>query len=71
MLCLAFHDALDVVGVHEALLEEFNAVVANIRGRRSLDAQVDTIIKEKASLMLEKRELTHVCDSLLRLTCFP
>lgn len=39
---LAFHDALDVVGVHEALLEEFNAVVGNIRGRRSLDAQVLT-----------------------------
>lgn len=58
---LAFHDALDLVGVHEALLVEFNTVVANIRGRRSLDSQVDVIIKEKASLLIEKKELTLVC----------
>lgn len=51
--------------MHEALLVEFNAVVANIRGRRSLDSQVDVIIKEKASLLLEKKELTLVCDCRL------
>ncbi|KAJ3744726.1 Non-repetitive/WGA-negative nucleoporin C-terminal-domain-containing protein [Lentinula detonsa] len=56
----AFHDALDVVGVHEALLDEFNTVVANMRGRRSLDTQADTIIKAKASLLPEKRDLTNI-----------
>lgn len=58
---LAFHDALDVVSVHKALLDEFTAVVANMRGRRSLDTQVDTLIQEKASLLSEKPELTNVC----------
>ncbi|KAJ4487908.1 hypothetical protein J3R30DRAFT_3654300 [Lentinula aciculospora] len=62
----AFHDALDVVSVHEALLDAFNAVVANMRGRRSLDTQVDTIIKEKASLLPEKRELTYIFKKLVK-----
>lgn len=58
---IAFHDALDVVSVHKALLDEFTAVVANMRGRRSLDTQVDILIQEKASLLSEKPELTNVC----------
>ncbi|KAF9075250.1 hypothetical protein BDP27DRAFT_40146 [Rhodocollybia butyracea] len=62
----AFHDALDLIGVHEALIQEFNAVIANIRGRRSLDTQLDTVIKEKASLLLEKRELTLIFKTLVK-----
>ncbi|KAJ3755523.1 hypothetical protein EV360DRAFT_96127 [Lentinula raphanica] len=62
----AFHDALDVVSVHEALLDEFKAVVANMRSRRSLDTQVDTILKEKATLLFEKRELTNIFRNLVK-----
>ncbi|KAH7871806.1 uncharacterized protein C8R40DRAFT_532912 [Lentinula edodes] len=62
----AFHDALDVVSVHKALLDEFTAVVANMRGRRSLDTQVDTLIQEKASLLSEKPELTNIFKSLVK-----
>ncbi|KIK57777.1 hypothetical protein GYMLUDRAFT_45965 [Collybiopsis luxurians FD-317 M1] len=62
----AFHDALDLVGVHEALIDEFNGVIANIRGRRSLDSQVDTIVKEKASGLAEKPEHTLIFKNLVK-----
>ncbi|KAJ3934928.1 MAG: hypothetical protein NXY57DRAFT_593318 [Lentinula lateritia] len=62
----AFHDALDVVSVHKALLDEFTAVVANMRGRRSLDTQVDILIQEKASLLSEKPELTNIFKNLVK-----
>ncbi|KAF5377077.1 hypothetical protein D9757_007737 [Collybiopsis confluens] len=62
----AFHDALDLVGVHEALLEEFNGVITNIRGRRSLDSQVDIIIKEKAAVLTEKPEHAFIFKNLVK-----
>ncbi|KAJ3847514.1 hypothetical protein EV368DRAFT_76646 [Lentinula lateritia] len=62
----AFHDALDVVSVHKALLDEFTAVVANMRGRRSLDTQVDILIQEKASLLTEMPELTNIFKNLVK-----
>jgi nuclear pore complex protein Nup133 len=45
----AFHDDLDFVSVLEKLVQEFKAVTAPIRGKHSLDAQVENITKAKAS----------------------
>jgi len=42
----AFHDGLDVVSVHETLLEEFKSVKS--RSKQSLESQVDTILKKKS-----------------------
>jgi nuclear pore complex protein Nup133 len=48
---LAFHDGLDFVSVHEALVTEFKSSLASVRGRQPLDAQIDTIVKAKAMKM--------------------
>ncbi|KAK7054841.1 hypothetical protein VNI00_003304 [Paramarasmius palmivorus] len=56
----AFHDDLDFVSVHEALLDEFKAVLEKLRGKRSLDTQVDIIINERASTLSDRPELAHV-----------
>ncbi|KAK7467177.1 hypothetical protein VKT23_004235 [Stygiomarasmius scandens] len=61
-----FHDDLDFVSVHQALLEEFSSVLGNIRGRRSLDTQLDTIVNEKALRLKNTRELVHIFKNFVR-----
>ncbi|KAJ7632668.1 hypothetical protein FB45DRAFT_978375 [Roridomyces roridus] len=39
-----FHNDLDFVSVHQALLDEFRPVLESLRGRQSLEAQIDAII---------------------------
>lgn len=56
----AFHDGLDFVSVHENLLEDLRTALANIRAKQSVDAQVDTITKTKASRLGERRALQNV-----------
>jgi len=58
--CTAFHDDLDFVSVHEALLQEFRSVLEGIRGRQPLDSQIDAIVKVKASGLADRKALTHV-----------
>jgi nuclear pore complex protein Nup133 len=56
----AFHDELDFVSVHEALLEEFKSALSNIRGKQSLENQIDIIVKTKALSLSEKKALAKV-----------
>ncbi|KAK1236521.1 hypothetical protein PQX77_000214 [Marasmius sp. AFHP31] len=58
----AFHDDLDFVSVHESLLEEFKAVLSKLRGKKSLDTQVETIMRERAMTLLDRNELVLVCN---------
>ncbi|KAK0500496.1 hypothetical protein EDD18DRAFT_1307884 [Armillaria luteobubalina] len=62
----AFHDGLDFISVHESLLEEFNAVLATLKGRQSLDSQTDAIIKQKATRLADRPALTQVFKDLVR-----
>ncbi|THU89518.1 hypothetical protein K435DRAFT_969042 [Dendrothele bispora CBS 962.96] len=61
-----FHDDLDFVSVHQTLSQEFNNVLGNIRGRRSLDTQLDTIVKERASRIKNTKELVHLFKNFVR-----
>lgn len=56
----AFHDDLDFVSVHETLLQEFKSALEAVRGRQSLESQIDIILKAKASTLSEKKALAHV-----------
>ncbi|PBL03649.1 hypothetical protein ARMGADRAFT_1095393 [Armillaria gallica] len=62
----AFHDGLDFVSVHESLLEEFNAVIATLKGRQSLDSQTDAIIQQKATRLSDRPALTQVFKDFVR-----
>ncbi|KAJ8078829.1 hypothetical protein PM082_013112 [Marasmius tenuissimus] len=53
----AFHDDLDFVSVHESLLEEFKVVLSKLRGKKSLDTQVETILRERAMTLADRNEL--------------
>ncbi|KAF5373775.1 hypothetical protein D9758_000587 [Tetrapyrgos nigripes] len=61
-----FHDDLDFVSVHQSLLDEFNSVLGNMRGRRSVETQLDTIVKERASKLMRTRELVHIFKNFVR-----
>ncbi|KAJ7582654.1 hypothetical protein C8J56DRAFT_955381 [Mycena floridula] len=62
----AFHDDLDFVSVHEALLGEFQTVLGGLRGRQSLDSQVDAITNEIAANLAQKPALALVFKTLVR-----
>ncbi|KAL0570251.1 hypothetical protein V5O48_011713 [Marasmius crinis-equi] len=62
----AFHDDLDFVSVHESLLEEFRAVLSKLRGKKSLDTQVEAVIKERASMLADRNELVLIFKNLVR-----
>jgi nuclear pore complex protein Nup133 len=51
---------LDFVSVHEALLEEFKSALSGIRGKQSLENQIDTIVKTKALSLSAKKALANV-----------
>lgn len=64
----AFHDGLDFVSVHEALVAELKTALATVRARQSIDQQVDTIARAKASRISDRRALFSVsCIYSLRL----
>jgi nuclear pore complex protein Nup133 len=56
---------LDFVSVHEALLEEFRSALSGIRGKQSLEKQIDMIVKAKASSLSEKKALANVIEFFL------
>lgn len=58
--CIAFHDGLDFVSVHETLTEELKSALASVRDRQSLDRQVETILQQKASAIADKKVLPLV-----------
>ena len=59
-LLTSFHDELDFVSVHEALLQEFRSALEAIRGRQTLDSQIETIVKASATGLQEKPALRDV-----------
>ncbi|KAG6866953.1 hypothetical protein C0991_003869 [Blastosporella zonata] len=61
-----FHDDLDFVSVHEALLQEFRAALDAVRGRQTLDSQIDTIIKTIATRLQERPALRDIFKDLVR-----
>lgn len=61
--CIAFHDGLDFVSVHEALTEELKSALASVRDRQSLDRQVETILQQNASAIADKKVLPLVSFS--------
>ncbi|KAG6898380.1 hypothetical protein C0992_009055 [Termitomyces sp. T32_za158] len=62
----AYHDDLDFVSVHEALLQEFKSALDAIRGRQTLDNQIETIVKATATGLQEKPALRSVFKNLVR-----
>ncbi|KAG6874188.1 hypothetical protein C0995_003734 [Termitomyces sp. Mi166 len=62
----AFHDDLDFVSVHEALLKEFKSALDAIRGRQTLDSQIETIVKATATGLQEKPTLRDIFKDLVR-----
>ncbi|KAF9464745.1 hypothetical protein BDZ94DRAFT_1161306 [Collybia nuda] len=61
-----FHDDLDFVSVHEALLQDFKSALEVVRSRQSLENQIDIILKTKAAKLVEKKALTHIFRKLVR-----
>lgn len=51
----AFHDGLDFVSVHESLVEELKSALVSVRGKQSLDRQVESILHQKASAIIDKK----------------
>ncbi len=51
---------MDFVSVHEALLQECHDVIQKLRGRQSLDTQVDAIVNVKASSLSNRPALATV-----------
>lgn len=56
----AFHDGLDFVSVHETLIEELKAALVTSRSRQSLESQVDTIVRAKATRIGDRKAFQHV-----------
>ncbi|EIW85147.1 hypothetical protein CONPUDRAFT_70040 [Coniophora puteana RWD-64-598 SS2] len=63
----AFHDGLDFVSVQQNLLEEMRTVLSTLRGKQSIENQVDAIVKAKASTIRDRRALLGVFKALIRL----
>ncbi|XP_006458086.1 hypothetical protein AGABI2DRAFT_216285 [Agaricus bisporus var. bisporus H97] len=61
-----YHDELDFVSVHEALLEDMQTALVGMRGRHSLDNQIDTIVKAKAIGLAEKKGMLHIFKDLVK-----
>ncbi|KAF5315570.1 hypothetical protein D9611_004731 [Ephemerocybe angulata] len=62
----AFHAGLNFVSVHDALIEEFRAALETVRGRHSLESQVDIIVKAKAPSLKETRGFAMCFKDLLK-----
>lgn len=57
---VGYHDELDFVSVHEALVENLKTALVGTRGRHSFDNQVETIVKTKAVGLAENKGMLHV-----------
>ncbi|KAI0054126.1 hypothetical protein FA95DRAFT_1530133 [Auriscalpium vulgare] len=62
----AFHDGLDFISVHETLLDDLKSALTNVRGKQTVDKQVDTIYRTKASRLADPRALSFVFKRLVR-----
>jgi len=62
----AFHDGLDFVSVHESLAEELKSALVSVRGKQSLDRQVETILLQKASVIMDKKVFPLIFKQLAR-----
>ncbi|RPD66182.1 hypothetical protein L227DRAFT_539315 [Lentinus tigrinus ALCF2SS1-6] len=62
----AFHDGLDFVAVHETLIEDLRSALASVRTRQSLEMQIETIAKEKASNLAGRKAFYNVFKFFVR-----
>ncbi|KAJ7285784.1 hypothetical protein C8J57DRAFT_1431461 [Mycena rebaudengoi] len=62
----SFHNDLDFVSVHQALLDEFKPVLDSLRSRRSLEAQIDAIVNSEATRLSDQKALTLIFKDLVR-----
>ncbi|KAF8654069.1 hypothetical protein AX16_003602 [Volvariella volvacea WC 439] len=62
----SFHDDLDFVSVQETLWEEFQGVLKSLRGKQSLDSQVDAIARSLASSLVDRKALLQIFKDLVR-----
>lgn len=59
----AFHDGLDLVSVHEELMEEFKKVKTSSRAKQSIESQVEAIVKARAVGLFDRPAHAHVSSS--------
>jgi len=62
----AFHDGLDFISVHEELTAELKSALASVRSKQSLDRQVETILQQKASAIVDRKVLPLIFKQLVR-----
>jgi len=62
----AFHDGLDFISVHDALLDRFRAVLATHQGKHSHDAQADMVVRAKAKSLANRKVTLRVFKDLVR-----
>ncbi|KAI9509614.1 Non-repetitive/WGA-negative nucleoporin C-terminal-domain-containing protein [Russula earlei] len=62
----AFHDGLDFVSVHEAVTEELKSSQLSVRGKQSLDRQVENILQQKASAITDNKVFPLIFKQLVR-----
>lgn len=64
----AFHDGLDIVSVQEALFVEFTSITRELRGKQSLEAQIDAVVKARATKLTDRKALLQTFRNLVRNT---
>jgi len=57
---VAFDDGLDTVAVQEDLVQQFKAVKPPTRAKQSFEAQVENILKAKATRLTGRPAHSHV-----------
>ncbi|KAG2020222.1 methyltransferase type 11 [Coprinopsis cinerea AmutBmut pab1-1] len=62
----AFHDQLDFISVHDGLATEFKSALQGVRGRHSLESQVDIIMNAKAPGLKEYKAFAKCFKDLLK-----
>lgn len=62
----SFHDGLDFVSVYEAIRQECEEVIQKLRGRQSLDAQVEAVVQKKAPSLSKRRMLESLFRNMIR-----
>ncbi|TFK76396.1 hypothetical protein BDN72DRAFT_755585 [Pluteus cervinus] len=62
----AFHDGLDFVSVQEAVYEEFLSVTQSLRGKQSLETQIDAVVRSRASTLSDRKALLQIFKNLVR-----
>jgi hypothetical protein len=56
-----FDKGLNFVSVQKDLLDQFTSVLEKLRGRQSLESQIDAILKAKATKLDDRPSLGMVC----------